>query len=493
MSSSGQGSIELPLGLVSFRASSIEHGLCGINGLPLTPRSVRCVGRFESLRALHHHHLCQLIHIERDKYERVVIVTESYGRSVDQLGKLDSDRVVGLMRETLLGLSFLHARKIVHRCLQPSNILLDTCGHVKLSQFFLFHVTGCNVDIDFLLGSPVTMAPEVYLHSKSSYAHVENYPLDTADVDPSCDVWSFGVTFLLLLADDDLVLRRMSRREVIYLYLRVLQQRGNLLTILEQEYNLQLRLPDKLGDLLRSCLHAVPSSRPSVAQLLESTLFADLTPSDNPVLNWPFDLFDLSARYHKLITLDRKSNKQSENGGRDLRPLELLLKHRSLSELFYWWNLAGGDLQATLREIGVREHTPALLRLPSLITVDGFAYTPGAGLLGSEAALTVLVRLPSVKLQQRVERLDPRTFFPTLLNGDGRLVTGKTRQIVDSSTAMQPKLIKENDVQYQIERVILMDRILKAFPFSARLLRQEAFTDIPPFLRPRVSTTEFFR
>ena len=55
------------LGVFSFFASSHSSEQCGSNGLPLTPNSIRMLGRFQRLKSTNHAHLCQYVDIVRAK------------------------------------------------------------------------------------------------------------------------------------------------------------------------------------------------------------------------------------------------------------------------------------------------------------------------------------------------------------------------------------------------------------------------------------------
>lgn len=55
------------LGVSTFFASSHSSGKCGSNGLPLTPNSIRMLGRFQQLKKMSHAHLCQYVDMVRAK------------------------------------------------------------------------------------------------------------------------------------------------------------------------------------------------------------------------------------------------------------------------------------------------------------------------------------------------------------------------------------------------------------------------------------------
>lgn len=56
------------MGASTFFASALPHDVCGSNGLPLTPNSIKILGRFQILKTMTHPRLCQYVDITRGKH-----------------------------------------------------------------------------------------------------------------------------------------------------------------------------------------------------------------------------------------------------------------------------------------------------------------------------------------------------------------------------------------------------------------------------------------
>lgn len=59
------------LGAFTFFASALPHDVCGSNGLPLTPNSIKILGRFQILKTVIHPRLCKYVDISRGKHGKV--------------------------------------------------------------------------------------------------------------------------------------------------------------------------------------------------------------------------------------------------------------------------------------------------------------------------------------------------------------------------------------------------------------------------------------
>ncbi|KAE9591920.1 putative mitogen-activated protein kinase kinase kinase STE-STE11 family [Lupinus albus] len=105
-------------------------------------------------------------------------------------GSLNEEVVRVYTREILLGLKHLHQHGIVHCDLKCKNVLLGSCGNIKLADFgSAIRVTDSKGDdgglknclVSVVGGTPLWMAPEV----------LRNEMLDF-----SADIWSLGCTVI---------------------------------------------------------------------------------------------------------------------------------------------------------------------------------------------------------------------------------------------------------------------------------------------------------
>lgn len=115
---------------------------------------------------------------------------------VQKFGPFKERVVHGYCQQLLAGLEALHQRGIVHRDIKGANILVDSTGNIKLSDFgaatSIATVTLNQSQIvemgeshlKTFAGTPYWMAPEVI--RQNSYGR-------------KCDVWALGCTVLELV------------------------------------------------------------------------------------------------------------------------------------------------------------------------------------------------------------------------------------------------------------------------------------------------------
>lgn len=68
---------DVEMGAFTFFASALPHDVCGSNGLPLTPNSIKILGRFQILKTIIHPRLCQYVDISRGKHGELLFFLHS--------------------------------------------------------------------------------------------------------------------------------------------------------------------------------------------------------------------------------------------------------------------------------------------------------------------------------------------------------------------------------------------------------------------------------
>lgn len=267
--------------------------------------------------------------------------------------------------------------RIVVRNLCPEFLMItsDQKGTVKLFNYGLYHMTNCGKYVAFPIGHPKYMAPEV-LASKT----------DKPFIPHSSDVWSLGVILI-----EAFFKRELWKDLKLYgVIQRVLEFRENggrggkavLLNILA-EHGLQdayQEISYPVRKLMEKCLEVDPVKRECPAALLaDIEIFGamETKQEENPALNWfgeasSSDCLEVSGLYgnkffkSRLLELPVRLNGNDEDctAGEGSHDVTELLSERSLHEIYYLWQRAGGDVVAELKRQGLPRRKPAVLSLP---------------------------------------------------------------------------------------------------------------------------------
>ena len=148
----------------------------------------------DTMQNLEHVNIVQYLGCERREYSISIFLEYISGGSVGgclrKHGKFEESVVSSLTRQTLNGLAYLHTSGILHRDLKADNILLETDGTCKISDFGISkksdNIYGNDAQ-NTMQGSVFWMAPEVVR------AHGMGY---SAKV----DIWSLGCVVLEMFA-----------------------------------------------------------------------------------------------------------------------------------------------------------------------------------------------------------------------------------------------------------------------------------------------------
>lgn len=143
------------------------------------------------LRNLAHQNIVKYYGVLKDRDSVGILMEHVRGGTVRKLieekGPLCEETIQKFSQQILEGLAYLHDRKIVHRDIKCSNILLDELHNCKLTDFGLAKEdenirsrSGAKTDC----GSYYWMSPETMLGGKYGY---------------KADIWSFGCTVFEML------------------------------------------------------------------------------------------------------------------------------------------------------------------------------------------------------------------------------------------------------------------------------------------------------
>jgi serine/threonine protein kinase len=153
--------------------------------------------------------------------------------------------------ELVLGMRYLHSRKILHRCLRPGGLLIDDGGHLLIGCFEESRFAG-ESELTLQVGSPHYMAPEMY--EEDGY-------------NEKVDVFSFG-----LILYEMLTVAPVFSKDL--LPLLVMKR-----VLMSERAPIPDTLPSAIHRLIETCWQANPDQRPTFDQI-----FATLSTCDFKVL-----------------------------------------------------------------------------------------------------------------------------------------------------------------------------------------------------------------
>ncbi|KAL5194050.1 Serine/threonine-protein kinase fray2 [Glycine soja] len=171
------------------------------------------------------------------------------------------DAIGSILKETLKALHYLHRHGHIHRDVKAGNILLDTSGAVKLSDF---GVATCLYDAvdrqrcrNTFVGTPCWMAPEVLQPAGSGY-------------NSKADIWSFGITALELAHGH----APFSKYPPMKVLLMTMQNAPPGLDDRDKKFSKSFK------EMVAMCLVKDQTKRPSAEKLLKHSFFKHAKPPE---------------------------------------------------------------------------------------------------------------------------------------------------------------------------------------------------------------------
>lgn len=453
------------LSALTFIAKSWHNDACSQNGLPLTPNSISILGKFQFLKTFEHQNLTQYLDVLRGKHgkfetfiwfhhhhfnfnfilipERTIVVSEYFGSSLTEVHlKIPSDRrfetIIKIFHHCASGLHHIHHSDLVHHNLEPSNVLLDERFNVKLFNYGLFFMTRGENDEEFVsfpIGNIRYLSPERMLGNHGN---------------PKSDIWSLALIIVELTFEITLWVN-MKFGQIVRKILSYCSGGGSVLEKIAREHNCSgsyNTMDADLKNLLESCLSISSQARPSAGEILKSEIF---------------------RKFHDAIEF-----REIKKSVTEMSPIERL----ELRQVYYLWQLTGGDVQAELKKEGLIRSEAPILTIPHLVLLHSGKAHP---VHKSQSSLFDhrIVILNVNNLTERLALVPKRAFYPLL---------HCPRLPNNFGIEMQslPLVIRERNIEYQFYRIVLFARLLKAFPFTRDLIVEQAKIDIPPLLRGRI-------
>jgi serine/threonine-protein kinase OSR1/STK39 len=168
--------------------------------------------------------------------------------------------VATILYEVLKSLSYLHEKRQLHRDIKPGNILLNSRGEVKITDFGIASTLlegGHRVLARYTVtGTPCYMAPEV-MRAHTGYTE-------------KADIWSLGITAI-----------ELATGVAPYADLKPLEVVIKLTNSPPPALPENGRFSPAFREFVRLCLNPHPAKRPTAAELIESRFIRQRgTPAD---------------------------------------------------------------------------------------------------------------------------------------------------------------------------------------------------------------------
>lgn len=245
-------------GGVYIARSVVTQGIVAIKQMNLEqqPKKELIINEILVMKDSKHANIVNYIDSYLLKGELWVVMEYMEGGSLTEIvthSVMTEGQIGAVCRETLKGLQFLHSKGVIHRDIKSDNILLNTEGNIKMTDFgFCAQINEINLKRTTMVGTPYWMAPEVV--SRKEYG-------------PKVDIWSLGIMAIEMIEGEPPYLNETPLRA---LYL--IATNGTP-TLKEPQ-----ALSYEMKKFLALCLQVDPQKRANAPQLLQDRFILE---SDN--------------------------------------------------------------------------------------------------------------------------------------------------------------------------------------------------------------------
>lgn len=173
---------------------------------------------------------------------------------------LNPTRKMIIVYGTAKAISFLHGQipSIFHRDIKPENILLDKNGEPHLSDFGISREISTKEKMSGVKGTTPYMAPEL---------------IRDEAVDISADIYSFGVTMIMIFAEK----LTITENNCHYDFYALKPKTKNLYVSRGVKYDIPNDIPIPMRTLIEKCCDLNPSGRPKIDEVLSELENSQIT------------------------------------------------------------------------------------------------------------------------------------------------------------------------------------------------------------------------
>eukprot|EP00055_Hartaetosiga_balthica_P008418 m.31226 g.31226 ORF g.31226 m.31226 type:complete len:827 (-) comp6297_c0_seq1:128-2608(-) len=169
-------------------------------------------------------------------------------------GLFKANLVLGIAKQVLEGLKYLHENHVIHRDIKSENLFLSIDDYVKIGDF---GVSSIKMESVTVIGTPCWMAPEV----------INEQPYGT-----EADIWSLGVTIIELSTG----VPPFHGKGMTMIMQNITRGPPPTFDDVSEDHKLSVRGKKEfsdVSDLIKKMLVKDQSQRPSAAELLHLSLF----------------------------------------------------------------------------------------------------------------------------------------------------------------------------------------------------------------------------